>query len=162
VVWADSGISHTKKFENKSISTLQATHCQKTAAELMRISDDKMCGIMHRSVLRGLEQRDLSSVKQISLDENSYGKEHQYISVLTDSRTGTVLDVSKDRTEQSADNLIKRTLNPDRLTCITTTCCDMWDAFISDQPSRTVEPNKRTAKLPRFSAWFKNTITSIT
>lgn len=129
VVWADSGISHTKKFENKSISTLQATHCQKSAAELMHISDDKMCGIMHRSVIRGLEQRDLSSITQISLDEKSYGKGHQYISVLTDSRTGTVLDVSKDRTEQSADDLITNTLNPDRLMCITTTCCDMWDAF---------------------------------
>lgn len=110
---------------------MQATHCQKSAAELMRISDDKMCGIMHRSVLRGLEQRDLSSIKQISLDEKSYGKGYQYISALTDSRTGTVLDVSKDRTEQSADNLITSTLNPDRLMCITTTCCDMWDAFIN-------------------------------
>ena len=131
VVWAESGISHTKKFENKSISTLQATHCQKTAAGLMRISDDKMCGIMHLSVLRGLEHRDLSSVTQISLDEKSYGKGQQYINVLTDSRTETVLDVSKDRTEQSANQLIKDTLNPDRLTCIKTTCCDMWDAFIN-------------------------------
>lgn len=58
----DSGISHTKKFENKSISVLQATHCQKSATKLLNVSDDKMSGIMHHSVLRGLSQRDLSSV----------------------------------------------------------------------------------------------------
>jgi transposase len=45
--WAEEGFSHTKKFENQCINVLQATHCQKTAADLMRISDDKMCGIMH-------------------------------------------------------------------------------------------------------------------
>lgn len=110
---------------------MQATHCQKSAAELMQISDDKMCGIMHRAVLRGLKHRDLSSIKQISLDEKSYGKGHQYISVLTDSYTGTVLDVSRYRTEQSTDNLIKNTLNSDRLMCVTTTFCDMWEAFIN-------------------------------
>ena len=131
VSWAESGVSHTKKFENQSIRVLQATHCQKTAAELQNISDDKMCGIMHRSVLRGLSKRDLSNVKQISLDEKSYGKGHRYISVLSDSRTGTVLDVIKDRTGAAADKLLRDTLNPDRLSCITQTCCDMWDAFIN-------------------------------
>ncbi|MFT3753310.1 MAG: transposase [Paludibacter sp.] len=111
-------------------------------------SDDKMCGIMHRSVLRGLEQRDLSSIKQISLDEKSYGKGHQYISVLTDSRTGTVLEVSKDRTEQSADSLITSALNPDRLMCITTTCYDMWDAFINAL--------KKTVRMPD---WYTTNFT---
>ena len=38
VSWADSGVSHTKKFENKSIQVLQATHCQKVAAENFKTS----------------------------------------------------------------------------------------------------------------------------
>jgi transposase len=143
VDWADAGISHTKKFENLCISTLQATHCQKTASELMDISDDKMCGIMHRSVARGLEKRDLSTVRKISLDEKSYGKGHQYISVLSNSCNGTILDVEKDRTEQAASNLLKKTLNPDRLSCISSTCCDMWDAFINAL--------KKTVQTP---SWF--------
>ena len=129
--WAESGFSHTKKFENKCIATLQATHCQKSAAVLMGVSDDKMCGIMHSSVERGLKQRDLSKVSKISLDEKSYGKGHQYITVLTDSSTGAVLDVEKDRTQASAERLLKRTLNLERLTCISAVCCDMWGAFIN-------------------------------
>ena len=54
--WAEDGLSHTKKFENQCIKVLQATHCQKTAADLMRTSDDKICGIMHHSVERGLQK----------------------------------------------------------------------------------------------------------
>jgi transposase len=148
VEWSESGVSHTKKFENKSISTLQATHCQKTAADLMQISDDKMCGIMHRSVLRGLQRRDLSHITQISLDEKSYRKGHQYITVLSDSRTGTVLDIAKDRTEKAADTLLKSTLNPDRLTCIRTACCDMWEAFANAL--------KKTVRMPN---WYTTSFT---
>jgi transposase len=129
--WAEEGFSHTKKFENQCIKTLQATHCQKTAADLMRISDDKICGIMHHSVERGLRVRDLSDISEISLDEKSYGKGHQYITVLTDSKTGCVLDVEKDRTQASADRLLQKTLPVSRLSCIQTACCDMWEAFMN-------------------------------
>src|SRR5215471_305005 len=96
--WAESGFSHTKKFENRCIATLQSTHNRKSAADLMRVSDDKMCGIMHAAVERGLKRRDLSHVRKISLDEKSYGKGHQYITVLTDSSNGVVLDIEKGRT----------------------------------------------------------------
>ena len=81
---------------------------------------------MHSSV-----ERDLSEIRKISLDEKIYSKGHQYITVLTDSSTGAVLDVEKDRTQASAERLLKRTLNPERLTCISAVCCDMWDAFIT-------------------------------
>lgn len=127
--WAESGFSYTKKFENKCIEVLQAAHNRKSAATLMRVSDDKMCGVMHAAVERGLSRRDLSHVRQISLDEKSYSKGHKYITVLTDSTTGVVLDVEKDRTQAAAERLLKRTLDPDRLTCISVVCCDMWDAF---------------------------------
>ena len=142
--WAESGFSYTKKFENKCIEVLQATHNRKAASDLMRVSDDKICGVMHGAVGRGLERRDLSDVRTISMDEKSYKKGHRYITVLTDSSTGTVLDVEKDRTEASADRLLRRTLNPDRLTCISTTCCDMWDSFINSLKKTVQMPNLYT------------------
>jgi len=129
--WAESGFSYTKKFENKCVEVLQATHNRKATSILMRVSDDKICGVMHSSVKRGLERRDLSSVRQISLDEKSYKRGHQYITVLTNSTTGAVLDVEEGRSEASAGRLLQRTLNPDRLTCISAACCDMWEAFIN-------------------------------
>jgi transposase len=140
--WAAEGLSYTKKFENRCVEVLQATHCQKTAASLMRTSDDKICGVMHTAVERGLARRDLGKLRQISLDEKSYGKGHQYITVLTESKTGAVLDVERDRTEQAATRLLKKTLNPDRLTCITESCCDMWEAFMNAL--------KKTVQIPRL------------
>ena len=60
---------------------------------------------MHCSVLRGLFERDLSSVNQVSLDEKSFSKGHRYISVLSDSKTGTVLDIIKERTQEAVHKL---------------------------------------------------------
>jgi transposase len=129
--WAEEGFSYTKKFANHCILVLQATHNQQAAAKLVNISNDRMCGIMHASVERGLQRRDLSHVRKISLDEKSIGKGHHYITVLTDSSSGTVLDVEENRTQDAAERLLKRALNPDRLTCISTVCCDMWEAFMN-------------------------------
>lgn len=140
--WAEEGFSYTKRFENKCIKVLQATHCQKSAADLLGISDDRICGMMHAAVARGLARRDLSKLREISLDEKSYGKGHQYITVLTESKTGRVLDVERERTQQAAEQLLTKTLNPNRLTCIQTACCDMWDAFLNAL--------KKTVQTPRL------------
>jgi transposase len=140
--WAESGFSYTKKFENKCIEVLQFTHNRKGASALMRVSDDKICGVMHSAVERGLSVRDLSKVSQISLDEKSYKRGHQYISVLTDSSTGAILDVEQGRTEIAADNLLRRTLSPERLSCIVSTCCDMWEPFI--------KALKKTVRMPNL------------
>ena len=129
--WAETGFSYTKKFENKCIAVLQSTHNRKSASILMGVSDDKMCGVMRAAVQRGLDRRDLSNVRKISLDEKSYGKGHKYITVLTNSDTGTILDVEKERTQAAAERLLKRTLNPEILKGISNTCCDMWDPFIN-------------------------------
>jgi transposase len=146
--WAESGFSYTKKFENKCIEVLQATRNRKAASMLMRVSDDKICGVMHSAVERGLAHRDLSDVRQISLDEKSYRKGHQYITVLTDSSTGAVLDVEKDRTQASAERLLHRTLNTEVLTNISTTCCDMWEAFINTLKKTVLTPNLYTINFP--------------
>jgi len=140
--WAESGFSYTKKFENKCIEVLQSTHNRKSASTLMRVSDDRICGVMHGAVARGLDRRDLSGVRKISMDEKSYKKGHQFITVLSDSSTGTILDVEKDRTRASAERLLQRALNPDRLTCISETCCDMWEGFI--------KALKKTARMPNL------------
>jgi transposase len=86
---------------------------------------------MHTAVEGGLTCRDLSTLRQICLDEKIYSKGHQYITVLTDSKTGAVLDVERDRPELSVGGVLKKALDPDVLTCITGTCCDMWEAFMN-------------------------------
>lgn len=129
--WSENGERHTHLFENKSISVLSATRNRSKTAELMKTSEEKITRIMHRGVNRGLERRNLEQppVKEISIDEKSYGKGHKYISVLSDPQNGRILDVAKDRTMQSAESLLDKVFSPEQLTQITSACCDMWDGF---------------------------------
>lgn len=143
VDWSEPGLEHTMKFENHCITTLKATHCQKTAASLLHISNDKVCGIMHRSVARGLQRRDLDKhpVTAISIDEKSHGKGQRYISVLTDSVKGNVLDVIRDRTEVAANALLNKVFTAKQLTGIQKTCCDMFAAYMNALKKIAVMPS---------------------
>lgn len=129
--WAENGERHTHLFENKSISMLKATHNRLQTGTLMHTSEEKITRIMHRGVARGLARRDLGAplVEKICMDEKSYGKGHKYISVLSDPKNGRILDVTKDRTMQSAESLLEKVFTPQQLINITSACCDMWDAF---------------------------------
>ena len=143
VDWAEPGWEHTVKFENQCIATLKATHCQKPAAALLHISDDKMCGIMHRSVDRGLRRRDLTKqpVHAVSIDEKSHGKGQRYISVLTDSTNGSVLDVVRGRTEEAADYLLKKVFSEKQLAAVQKTCCDMFAGYMNALKKTVSTPN---------------------
>lgn len=130
--WSEPNHSHTMKFENKCIETFQATHCQSSAARLMRISPDKICGVMHRAVMRGLERRDLTKqpVLSISIDEKSYGKGQRYISVLTNADNGAVLDIEPDRDGKAACALLQKVFTEEQLQAIKRTCCDLSKSYI--------------------------------
>lgn len=143
VDWAEPGLAHTMKFENRSIVALKATHCQKSAAGLMYISDDKLCGIMHRSVMRGLNRRDLTKkpVLSLSMDEKSHGKGQRYISVLTDATNGRVLDITRGRTEEAATGLLNKVFTTDQLAKVQRTCCDMLAAYINALKKTVFMPN---------------------
>jgi len=143
VEWSEPNWEHTVKFENRCIESLKATHCQKTASLLMRISDDKICGIMHRSVNRGLSRRDLTKqpVCAVSLDEKSHGKGQRYITVLTDSTNGRVLDIIRDRSEAAATFLLKKVFSTEQLDSVQKTCCDMFPGYINALKKTVVTPN---------------------
>lgn len=56
---------------------------------------------MQRAVRRGLSRRGELSPKQLSVDETSYRKGHDYITVVTDQEQGVVLHVAEDRNTDS-------------------------------------------------------------
>src|SRR5271170_4085266 len=143
VDWAEPGFSHTNKFENKCIVVLQKTHCQLSASHIMKISDDKMCGIMHKAVNRGLSRGDLTRqpVEALSIDEKSYGKGQHYISVLTDATNGRVLDVAAGRLEEDATALIQKVFSHEQLLNIKHVCCDMWADYIKALKKTVLMPN---------------------
>ena len=59
--------------------------------------------IMHRSVKRGLSRRYLHIVpcEHISIDEKSFKKRHQYVTVVSYPLSGVVLNVGQHRNEDA-------------------------------------------------------------
>jgi transposase len=58
--------------------------------------------IMERAVERGLAKRNIEGVKVVGLDEKSFGKGHNYISIMTDLEHPRVLEVTPGNDMQSA------------------------------------------------------------
>jgi len=51
---------------------------------------------MERGVERGLSRRDLEGITHVGIDEKSFGRGHDYVSLMTDLGSNRVLDVVPD------------------------------------------------------------------
>jgi len=133
VPWANDEERHTHEFENYAIKLLQATHNQTKAGELLDVSYEKINRVMSNSVERGLARRELSSEKIISIniDEKSYKKGHNYITVISQQTRSRVLEVGKERTLEATESLLNTTFTEEQLSSLKAVCVDMWDPFIS-------------------------------
>lgn len=63
--------------------------------------------IQKRAVERGLARRGPINVKRIGVDETSFQKRHEYVTIVTDQETGTVLHVADDRKSQSLESFFE-------------------------------------------------------
>lgn len=69
------------------------------AAALLGLSRQTVQSIMDRAVARGLERREATHIPRLGIDEKSFTKGHDYITVLTDVDGSRVLDVVPERTQ---------------------------------------------------------------
>src|SRR5690606_11304432 len=86
--------------------------------------------IRRRAVRRGLERRSEEPIERLGLDEKSFGKHHDYISVLTDLDKGRVLDVVAERRQDAAEELLL-TLSASQRASALAIAMDMWPAFMN-------------------------------
>lgn len=133
VPWADEDNRHTKKFDDYAIKVLKATHNQTKAGELLGISYEKVNRIMCKAVERGIQRRhlDKEDIPVINIDEKSYKRGHQYITVISDSQGSRVIEVGKDRTQWATEELLENTFIDQQLEQMKAVCVDMWDPFIA-------------------------------
>ena len=68
---------------------------------------------MKRAVERGLERREATPIPHLGIDEKSFGRGHDYITVLTDLEGSRFLDVVQDRTQVAAEAVLQ-TLKPEQ------------------------------------------------
>ena len=100
VPWAEPGGRFTSLFEALTISWLKVATI-KSVSEQMRISWDEASGIpqelWERAVKRGLAKRESRPIEDLAIDETSFQKRHEYVTVVTDRNSGTIIEVLDDR-----------------------------------------------------------------
>ena len=67
----------------------------------MKLSWNAIDGIGQRAVNRGLARRDAQSPKRLAVDETSFQKHHEYVTVVTDHDKGVVIHVADERKSDS-------------------------------------------------------------
>ena len=128
VPWAEGGIGFTALFETVVISWLKVAPIS-AVADRVGISRHQAWGIMDRAVSRGLERRELQPIQELGVDETSFQKRHEYVTVLVNRSDGTVIDILDDRKKATLKEWLKA--NHRHLEQLRSVSMDMWEAYIN-------------------------------
>lgn len=86
-------------------------------------------GIQERAVKRGLERREAVSPRRLGVDETSFQKRHEYVTIVTDFCSGNVLHVADGRGKESLDSFFEQ-MKPEQLRSIEVVAMDMHMPYI--------------------------------
>lgn len=125
VPWAERGSHLTFLFEAIVIKWLEVAPVS-SVAERMNIDWDTALRIQHRAVQRGLERRGPVSPVDVTIDETSEKKGHNYLTVVSEG--GRVIHVEAGRERESIDAFWKA-LSPDALKGVRSVSMDLWKAY---------------------------------
>jgi len=128
VPWAEEGSHFTALFEALAIDWMKQAALA-AVAERLHLSWDEAAGIQERAVRRGLARRKLDPVRYLGVDETSFQRRHEYVSVVTDLEHTRVVHVADDRTRESLDSYWQ-SLPCEHLGSIEAVAMDMWEPYI--------------------------------
>ncbi|MEJ1472115.1 MAG: ISL3 family transposase [Candidatus Sedimenticola sp. (ex Thyasira tokunagai)] len=129
VPWAEPGTGFTAIFEALVIDWLKEASIS-AVSRLMGLSWNAIDGIMQRAVKRGLARREEINPTHIGVDETAFRKRHDYVTVVSDQDTGTVLHVGSDRKKATLKAWYS-SLTEGQREAIESVSMDMWPAFIN-------------------------------
>ena len=125
---AEPGSRFTALFEALVIDWLKDASIR-AVARMMDLSWDEVDGVMERAVARGLARRKLDPPSRVGIDETPFAKRHEYVTVVSDLDSPTVVHVADDRKEESLDSCFSA-LSAQELARIEVVAMDMWKPYI--------------------------------
>lgn len=128
VPWAEPGSRFTLHFEAFAVQVIEACRSLTQAADWLRLDWDSVQRIVERAVTRGLRRRDTTAVRRVGLDEKSFGRGQDYISLMTDLDERRVLEVVSGRDTPSALALWQ-TLSAEQRAAVVAAAMDMGANF---------------------------------
>lgn len=134
VPWAEPRGRFTMRFETEVIEDLLAMPLR-AVAQKWGLSWHQADGIRSRAVRRGLARRGPLAPKRIGIDETSFQKRHEYVSIVVDQkpasgRRGVVLYVG-DRKDQAAVEPFFKGLGEAACAQVETAAMDLAPAYIA-------------------------------
>ena len=102
VPWSQRSTRYTALFEALAIDWMKGASLS-AVCRLLGISWSAAASIQERAVRRGLKRPEAVSPKRIGVDETSFQKGHEYVTVVSSQETGKVLYVAGDRNQRSLD-----------------------------------------------------------
>ena len=129
VPWAEEGSRFTALFEAEAIAWLREASVQAVAGR-MGLSWDQAAGIQRRAVERGLARRRLRPARLLGVDETSFRRRHEYVTVVNDLERGVVAHVADGRGRSAIDGYFEE-LGETNCAGIEQVAMDMWPAYIS-------------------------------
>lgn len=106
VPWGEEGSRFTALFEAVVIDWLKETS-NSAVGRMLSLSWDQVDGIQQRAVKRGLARRSALCPERIGVDETSFKKRHNYVTVVHEQEHGHVLYVSDGRDSEALDGFFK-------------------------------------------------------
>jgi len=132
VPWSDYSVRYTYLFEEAVIKLLKICKNQTKVASHLAVSYDIVNSIMIRAVERGLAKREMHAVPAvIGLDEKSFLRGYDFITVLTDIENGRVLDIERERTKKAAGKVIDKTFTASQLQQVKVVVSDMAEGYLN-------------------------------
>lgn len=128
VPWSDPGSRFTAFFEKLVIDWLHEASLS-AVARLLGLSWSQVDSIMARAVTRGLSRRKKAALSRIAVDETSFQKRHEYVTVVTNQDGNRVEYVADGRGKDALDGFWK-TLSAAELQAIDSVSMDMWRPYM--------------------------------
>lgn len=128
VPWAEAGSRFTALFEALVIDWLREASLSGVARQV-GITWDEADGIQTRAVRRGLARRERKLPHRIGVDETSFQKRHEYVTVVIDQIAGDVVHVADDRKRASLETYLASHPVEERA-AVETVAMDMHQPYI--------------------------------
>jgi transposase len=134
VPWSDPRSRFTALFEALVIDWLREANVLAISRRL-QLSWAQVAGIQRRAVERGIARREQASPTQIGVDETSFQKRHEYVTVVHDIEQGVVVHVVDGRTQEALEAYFED-LGSEACAVLERVAMDMWAPYIAATRAR--------------------------
>jgi transposase len=111
-------------------------------ARQLSLSWDQVAGIQDRAVHRGLARREKQRPRRIGVDETSFRKRAEYITVVNDLDQNRVLWIGDERKKQTLSAFYEE-LGPECCARLESVAMDMWAPYISSTREHVPDADRR-------------------